>query len=198
MKKYIILLLTVMMMGAFTAGASAGALGVNVPQGFVLEVDSMFTSGGNYFYPAVIAGINDKLALGVMYDTSLSYFVVSGRYAIVKNLSADVYYRFFSTGSWKADLRGKTFISPNMAMAGMVSYDSMGSGSFGALAQVEYFFSENWVGNAGIKYANSSAFALLGVDYASGNFAVGLNCIFPTTNFSNPMIEVVVDYLIKK
>ena len=84
MKKYIILLLTVMMMGAFTAGASAGALGVNVPPGFVLELDSVFTSGGNYFYPSFVAGLNDNLALGVMYETSFNYFTVSGRYVIVK------------------------------------------------------------------------------------------------------------------
>jgi len=185
-------------MGAFTITASAGSLGVNVPPGYVLEVDSVFTSGGNYYYPAVIVGVNDKLALGVIYDTSLSYFTVSGRYSIVKNLSADVYYRFFDTGSWKAALRGKTFLNQSLALAGMVSYDSLGSGSFGALGQAEYFLSENWVGNAGLSYAYTSTSMLLGVDYASGNFAIGLNCIFPTDNFNNPMIELVVDYLIKK
>ena len=198
MKKSLILLLTIILMGVFTAEASAGSLGVNVPPGYVLEVDSVLTSGGNYYYPSIIAGINDKLALGVMYDTSLSYFTVSGRYCLVKNLAADVYYRFYDTGSWKADLRGKTFLNQSLALAGMASYDSLGTGSFGALGQAEYFFSENWVGNAGINYANSSAFAVLGVDYACGNLAIGLSCIFPTTDFNNPMIEAVIDYFIKK
>lgn len=198
MKKYLTLLLTIIMMGVFAASTSAGSLGVNVPPGYVLEVDSVFTSGENYFYPAVIAGINDNLALGVMYDTSFNFFTVSGRYCPVKNLSANVYYRFYDTGSWKADFRGKSFLNQSLALSGMASYDSLGSGSFGVLGQAEYFFSENWMGNAGINYANSSTFAVLGVDYASGNFAVGLNCIFPTANFSNPMIEVVIDYLIKK
>jgi hypothetical protein len=198
MKKYIILLLTVMMMGAFTASASAGALGVNIPPGFVLEVDSIFTSGGNYFYPSFVAGLNDNLALGVMYDTSFNFFTVSGRYVIVKNLAAGVYYRFYDIGSWKAELRGKTFLNQNLALAGMVSYDSVGTGSFGALGQAEYLLSENWMANAGFKYANSSTSLLLGADFASGNLAVGLNCIFLMDDFSNPMIELVVDYLIKK
>ena len=198
MKKYIILLLTVMMMDAFTAGASAGALGVNVPPGFVLEVDSIFTSGGNYFYPSFVAGLNDNLALGVMYDTSFNYFTVSGRYVIVKNLAAGVYYRFYDIGSWKADLRGKSFFNQSLALSGMVSYDSMGTGSFGALGQAEYLFSENWMANAGFKYANSATSLLLGADFASGDWEIGFNCIIPTADFSNPMIELVVDYLIKK
>ena len=51
MKKALILLLTIIMMGVVAAEAFAGSLGVNIPPGYVLEVDSMFTSGGNYFYP---------------------------------------------------------------------------------------------------------------------------------------------------
>lgn len=186
------------MMGVLTTTASAGSLGVNVPPGYVLEVDSILTSGGNYFYPSIIAGINNNLALGVMYDTSFNFFTVSGRYCPVKNIAADVYYRFYDTGSWKADLRGKAFLNQNLAISGMASYDCMGTGSFGALGQAEYMFSGNWMGNAGINYSNSSTSLLLGADFATGNFEIGLNCILPTANFSNPMFEVVVDYLIKK
>lgn len=199
MKKFLILMLTVVMMGVLTATAFAGALGVNVPPGYVLEVDSMFTSGGNYFYPAVIAGINDNLALGVMYDTSANFFTVSGRYVIVKNLSANVYYRIFGPGSWMVDLRGKTFLNESLALSGKVGYDSMGSGSFSALGQAEYMFSQKWMGNAGLSYGNSTTFLLLGADFlATKNLAVGFNCILPTDNFGNPVFEVVVDYLIMK
>jgi hypothetical protein len=198
MKKYLTLFLIVIMMDVFAVKAFASSLGVNVPPGYVLEVDSMFTSGGNYFAPAFFAGINENLALGVMYDTTFQYFTVTGRYVIVRNVAADVFYRFSGSGSWKADLRGKFFLNQNLALAGMVSYDSMDTGSFGALGQAEYLFSENWMGNVGINYSNSLTSLLLGLDYASENLAVGVNCIFPTTNFSNPMIEIVVDYLIKK
>ncbi len=66
------------------------------------------------------------------------------------------------------------------------------------LGQAEYLISENWVGNAGINYANSSTSLLLGADFASGNWAVGINCIFPTADFGKPMIEIVMEYLIKK
>ena len=52
MKKSLIFLLTIILMGIFAAEASAGSLGVNVPPGYVLEVDSVFTSGENYFSPA--------------------------------------------------------------------------------------------------------------------------------------------------
>ena len=198
MKKYLILLLAIIMMGAFTVTTSAGSLGVNVPPGYILEVDSQFTLLGNDFCPSLVAGLNDKLALGVMYDTSFNYFTVSGRYSPVKNLAANVYYRFYGLGSWKADLRGKTFINQNLALSGMASYETSGSGSFGALGQAEYLVNENWMGNAGLNYTNSTTFLLLGADFASGNLAVGFNCIFRAADFSNSMIEVVVDYFIKK
>jgi hypothetical protein len=71
-KKCFVLIFTVLMIGAFTATASAGALGVNVPSGYVLEADSVFTPGGNDFAPAFIAGLNGKVALGIMFDTSVS------------------------------------------------------------------------------------------------------------------------------
>ena len=203
MKKYLILLLTIIMMGVLTTTASAGALGVNVPPGYALEVDSYFTSGSNDFCPSFIAGLNDNLAVGVIYDTTGKYFTATGRYRIVKNLAADVFYRFYGTGSWITDLRGKYFLNQNLALAGKLSYDSLGSGAFGALGQAEYLFSENWMGNAGALYTNSSGNSstcvLLGADFvASGNLEIGFNGIFPAGNFSNPTIEMVVDYMIEK
>lgn len=199
MKKTLSLLLMVVMVGLLSVTASAGCLGVNVPPGYVLEVDSILTPNGNFYYPAVIAGINDNLALGVMYDTSANFFTVSGRYVIVKNLSANVYYRIYDTGSWMVDVRGKTFLNQSLALSGKVGYDSMGSGSFSGLGQAEYMFSQQWMANAGLNYANSKTFLLLGADFlATKNLAVGFNCILPTDNFGNPVFEVVVDYLIMK
>jgi hypothetical protein len=197
MKKYLVLLLTVMMMGVLTATASAGALGVNVPPGYVLEVDSVLTPVANYYYPSFIAGLNDKAALGVMYDTSANYFTVSGRYCLVKNVAADLFYRLDGSNSWISDLRAKYFLNQRLALAGKYSYDSLFS-NHTIIGQAEYLFNENWMGNAGFIYSNSTTFFELGADFATLNMAVGLNCVFPANDFSKPGLEVVVDYFIKR
>lgn len=199
MKKYLVFLLTIFIMGVFTVTASAGALGVNVPPGYVLEVYGQFTPVGNDFAPSFIAGVNDKFALGVMYDTSSDFFTVSGRYCPVKNLAAGLYYRFYGEGSWMADLRGKIFVNESLALSGMLKYDSIGSGRFVVLGQAEYMFSRQWMGNAGVLCSDSATSLLLGADFlATKNLAVGFNCILPTDNFGNPVFEVVMDYLIIK
>jgi hypothetical protein len=185
------------MIGVLTITASAAAIGVNVPPGYVLEVDSQFTQGMSEICPSFIAGLNKNLALGVMYDTYFKIYMVSGRYVIVKNVAADLFYRVDGSNTWMADLRAKYFPSQSLALAGKYKYDSLYSGS-SVMGQAEYLFNEHWLGNAGVIYANSTTSLLLGAEFFTGNIDIGLNCAFMNNDFNNPMIEVVVDYLIKK
>jgi len=120
----------------------------------VIELDSQFTKSVSDYCPSFIAGLGDNVALGVMYDTYFKIVMISGRYKIVKNVAADLYYRLDGSNTWMADLRGK------------------------------YFF-------------NQTYFLLLGAGFEMKNIAIGLDCAFPANDFSNLMIEVVVDYLIK-
>jgi hypothetical protein len=203
MKKYLVILLTVVMIGGLTAVASAAAIGVNVPPGYVLEVDSQFTQGISEICPSFVAGLSDKVAVGVMYDTYLKNFTISGRYQIVKNLSADLFYRVDGSNTWTADLRGKYFFNHALALAGKYSYNynSMFS-SNSIFGQAEYYFSKHWMGNAGLMYSSStissSTSIILGAGFGVGYLEFGVNYIAPTNDFSNPVIEVAVDYLIKK
>jgi hypothetical protein len=134
------------MMGVLTITASAAAIGVNVPPGYVIEVDSQFTPGMSEICPSFIAGLSDKVAVGVMYDT------------YVKNVTI--------------------------------------------IGQAEYYFSEHWMGNAGLMYSgstmSSSTSIILGAGFGVGYLEFGVNYIAPTNDFSNPVIGVAVDYLIKK
>ena len=201
MKKYLVLLLTIIMMGVLSVTASAAAIGVNVPPGYVLEVDSQFAQGMSEICPTFIAPLNKNFALAAMYDTYFKNVTVSGRYEIVKNLAADLYYRLDGSKLWEADLRGKYFFNQSLAVAGKYFYDSLFSSS-SIYGQVEYFFNEHWMANAGAIYASSPMFSstsiVLGAGFGAGNFECGFNYAAPVNNFSQPVIEVVADFLIKK
>jgi hypothetical protein len=143
------------------------------------------------------AGLSNKVALGVMYDSSFNYFTVFGRYVIVTNVTADLFYRLDGSNSWMADLRGKYFFNQSWALAGKYNYDSLSSGS-AVIRQAEHLFNEHWLGNAGLSYAYSTTFLVLGAEFFTGNIDIGVDCAFPANDFSKPMIIVVADYLIKK
>jgi hypothetical protein len=52
MKKYLVIWLTIIMIGSLTATVSAAAIGVNAAPGFVTELGGQFTPAGNDFCPA--------------------------------------------------------------------------------------------------------------------------------------------------
>jgi hypothetical protein len=142
-------------------------------------------------------GLNNKVALGVMYDSSFNYFTVLGRYVIVTNVAADLFYRLDGSNGWMVDLRGKYFLNQSWALAGKYGYDSLSSGS-AVTGQVEYLVNDHWLGNAGLSYAYSTTFLVLGAEFFTGNIDIGVDCVFPAHDFSKPVIAVVVDYLLKK
>jgi hypothetical protein len=205
MKKCLILLLTMILMGVLPIAASAAGIGVNVPPGYVLEVDSYFTQGTSEICPSFIAGLSKGLAVGVMYDTYLKNFTVCGRYQIVKNLSTDLYYTVDGSNAWAVDLRGKYFFNQSLALAGKYShnYNPMLTNN-SLFGQAEYYFNEHWMGNAGLMYTYfdptmpSSTSIVLGGGCGFGYLEFGVNYIAPINNLSNPTIEVALDYLIKK
>jgi hypothetical protein len=197
MKKYLVIWLTIIMIGSLTATVSAAAIGVNVAPGFVAELGGQFTPAGNDFCPAFYAGLNNKVALGVMYDSSFNYFTVLGRYVIVTNVAANLLYRLDGSNGWMVDLRGKYFLNQSLALAGKYGYDSLSSGS-AVIGQVEYLVNDHWLGNAGLSYAYSTTFLVLGAEFFTGNIDIGVDCAFPAHDFSKPVIAVVVDYLLKK
>lgn len=199
MKKYFVLILTIIMIGAITTTVSASPICTNVPPGYdVFELDVQFAQGIYDFNPSFIASLNDKVALGMMYDTYFKYYALMGRYAPVKNVAADLYYRLDGSNSWMADLRGKYFFNQSLNVSGKLYYDSLDTSNLQILGQAEYMFNEEWVGNAGLFNSNKTTFLVLGAAFEKGLIAVGIDGVFPTTNFSNPMIEVAIDYLIKK
>jgi hypothetical protein len=189
------------MIGALTITASAAAIGVNVPPGYVLEVDSQFTQGMSEICPTFVAGLNKNLALAVMYDTYFKNITVSGRYEIVKNFSADLYYRLDNSNSWMADLRGRYFFNQSLAVAGKYYYDSLFSSS-SIYGQAEYMFNQHWMANAGLIYSSSpyssTTSIVLGAGFGAGNIEFGFNYAAPVNDFSKPVIEVVAGFLIKK
>ena len=126
------------------------------------------------------------------------YYALMGRYAPVKNVAADLYYRLDGSNSWMADLRGKYYFNQSLNISGKLYYDSLNTSNLQILGQAEYMFNEEWVGNAGLFNSNQTTFLVVGAAFEKGVIAVGIDGVFPTTNFSNPMIEVAIDYLIKK
>jgi len=199
MKKYFVLLLIIIMIGVIVTTASASPICTNIPSGYdVFELDGQYAQGMYDFNPLLAVCLNDKLALGMMYDTYFKYYAVMGRYAPVKNIAADLYYRLDGSNSWMADLRGKYYFNQSFDLAGKLYYDSSNTSNLQLLGQAEYMFNEQWVGNAGLFNSNHTTFLVLGAAFEKGAIAVGIDGVFPTTNFSNPMIEVAFDYLIKK
>jgi hypothetical protein len=199
MKKFSVLLLIITMIGTITATASASPICTNVPPGYdVFELDAQFVQGMNDYCPSFIAGLNDQIALGMMYDTYFKYYAVMGRYAPVKNVATDLYYRLDGSNSWMADLRGKYYFNQSLNISGKLYYDSLDTSNLQILGQAEYLFNQEWVGNAGLFNSNQTTFLVLGAAFEKGVIAVGIDGVFPTTNFSNPMIALAIDYLIKK
>ena len=61
MKKFLMLLLIITMIGTITATASASPICTNVPPGYdVFELDVQFVQGIYDFNPSFIASLNDK------------------------------------------------------------------------------------------------------------------------------------------
>jgi len=164
MKKCLTLLLTLSLIFALSAAAMAGAMGVNVNEGYSVDIEKPNCSVGSYSVTGNF-GISDNVLFWLCYatesdaDNALATTSLGGRFEIIENLAATFSYATNDdSNEWTLGIRGKAPINDVFALTGKIEYintDPDTGDDFTAyllFGQAEYAFSKYVTGNLGAKY----------------------------------------------
>jgi hypothetical protein len=190
MKKYLVLLLTILMCGSLASTAFAGTIPIEVSSGNSIRFSGQ-SSAGNDLSAAFCFNFIDRIAISLQYTTPSSYYTLSTRYSFWDNIAVSFSYSNSNPITWNVDFRMKYDCDESLALVGLLAYDGVNPGLTG---QIEYRFHDQFAGNLGLKYQNTERSLIVGCEFVIDKIDIGLDCYFTDNNFYSAQAALFVQY----